>query len=311
MARRRHRTSTKPAFTPESGIPSGKYPSTIVSRSETELILTYEEYIDFCINCQPHPERSGCYQTSRDNGRPQWHGTDNFEHAARLEREGWPEGCQKMANIVAKLDLKQSGDIMVPQPIMDVSGDYVDVATFIQGVPECMVRWEEVETQKRIAKILFNGSVSGGVSVDAIQWKGATVLALIDRLEATGIRVELDIINISVSHRDERDSTLYTVKKAQDSLHIDRLAFHLVNPSSLRRFNFACCENKEPWICERMDYQHGYGSPGNPSPRQRKGYDLIVPELHLCTVDQSIKEIERMFNTVCKVGELVSDEWNS
>jgi hypothetical protein len=251
-------------------------------------------------------ESDGC--TARQTHRSDWFGTDSWEHMTRLATEGWPEGCQQMAEIVQKIDLATAGAVMVPQPVWDVTGDFVDVEAFIKGEPENMVRWEELETQKRVARIAFNISVSGAVSTEAIRWKGATVLALIDRLEAQGIRVELDLAN-PVKNWEKPISThclWYNVKKADQPLHLDRLAFHLVNPSALRRLGFSAESAQPAEIVNRMGFYTGgcYGLPIALKADQTKGYDLVIPEFHLDSVAEAVKQIEEMFETVCQAGSL-------
>jgi hypothetical protein len=231
-------------------------------------------------------------------------GTDSFEHAVKLAEEGWTEGREFMGQIVDKLDHITTKLVTRPETVLDVTGDYVDVAVYLEGIPECMVQWQEVETTKRVARIMVNGSVSSGTSKEVIKWRGATVLALIDRLEAQGIRVELDLIN-NVVRGGHSSTTFVTLKEASEPLHLDRLAFHLAHPSSLRRLMISLKETRGKEEVQCIEYYDGktYGTPSRWIDGKGE-YDLCVPEMNISTIDESVEMIEQMFDVICGVEKI-------
>jgi hypothetical protein len=266
--------------------------------------FTYAEYLDRAINGKPVSgslaETHGRLSRNVTNWS-KFAKTASFEEATKLATEGWSEGREFIGEILSKLDDLNARTVTTPQPFNDVSGDYVDVGAYLEGVPECMIRWAETECQKRVARILFNMAASGGVSNEAIQWRGATTLALIDRLEAQGIRVELDIVFsvFSQSNPDNTTEILVTLKESDEPLHLDRLAFHLAHPSSLRRLSYSLRETFSK-LEVRLFGTHDKKKYGLPRTSKPEGYDLIVPAFALGTMDESISQVESMFTQICE-----------
>jgi hypothetical protein len=268
--------------------------------------LSYSEYLDQAINGQPKEGSPAIHNRKSRQVKPSddcFQGTATWEKAVELATEGWQEGREFIGQIVSQLDNIEARSVTLPQPVNDVTGDYVDIGAYLEGIPENMVRWEEQECPRRVVRILFNMAVSGAVSRDVIRWKGATVLALIDRLEASGVRVELDMVD-STEVKPHKALTFVTLKKAEEPLHLDRLAFHLVHPSSLRRLMFSLKECDPTKEVQRMKTYDGggYGHPyhlTNDDPLIGAPYDLIVPEISIYSIEGAVREIERMFNTIC------------
>jgi hypothetical protein len=265
--------------------------------------LTYSEYLEQALYGEPRGgSKSMGARRSRETGDSGWAGTNTWEEAAKLATEGWPEGREFIGKIVDQIDNVTAKFVTLPAPYNDVSGDYVDVGAYLEGIPENMVRWEEQESPKRVVRILYTAGCSGSVSKEAIRWKGATTLALIDRLEAQGIRVELDVAwsdGDDIKGNEKSIWTTYvTFKSASDALHLDTLAFHLANAASMRRIQFSYRETLSKEEVNKFGF-HSSGGYGYSRRATGEGYDLIIPELYLATVEDSVREIEKMFDVIC------------
>src|SRR5215475_3337893 len=176
---------------------------------------------------------------SRTSGREEWFGTASWQETVDLVERGWPQGRDLMGQILANVEAQTQNEIVKDAFVWDVTGDFVDVGAYCSGEPECMVRTQRKRLAKvRVARLCANLSASGGVSAEVLRWRGACILALVDKLQASGIRAEVDIA-LCQKKNENAIIRLVTVKRAEEPLHLDTLAFHLSNPSSLRRIFFS------------------------------------------------------------------------
>lgn len=272
---------------------------------------SYEQYLQRALSGEPSPYPQS-FRSSReiDSFRTDWTGTESFDAAKRLALEGWPLGRELVGQILTEVESEMESETQVMG--WDVTGDFVDVGAFVSGQPENMMRWEPVPERKRVARILLNMSVSSGVSTKVIRWRGATVMALIDRLEQSGVRIELDMAYACTNHGRSSAVFIANLKRAEEPLHLDLLSFHLTHPSSFRRIFFSFVEQCPKSVIDAFGFKFNgsYGIPEkvNDLIPESEHYDLIIPEMNLCTVEASIAEIEKMFNIINDVKELYHNE---
>ena len=274
---------------------------------------TWEEFVEQALHAKL-PKGSKCQK----NGRTSRDGKDSFygatwAEAVNLFEIGWEEGREFINKIVTDIENSQS-EIFKQRVEWDVQGDAVDVGRFVSGEPECMMKWSKRKTKMRRARILANISVSAGINHTQIRWKGACTLALIDRLESAGIRVELDL-GICYRERgysggeDEIWAETINVKRSDEPLQIDRLAFLLAHPASFRRIMFSYEEasplrtgSGELVANEHCCYgDNYYGTPVTnmaPYVPESDSYDLIVPGIQLADLNSAIAQMEKMFNQI-------------
>jgi hypothetical protein len=111
-------------------------------------------------------------------------------------------------------------------------------------------------TSKPIVRIDYNHWISAHVTVNDMMLRGAAVLSLASRLEAQGISTELRIIGNTRGSKIWRYSIVY--KKAGEYLDIDRAAFAIAHPASMRRLAFALLEQTKEL---EADLKGWYGVP--------------------------------------------------
>ena len=184
--------------------------------------------------------------SSRKKGDREWNGTNTYEEAIVLARSGWTEMRPNVNTLLSEVDAKVR-TMVLDRPVtrFDVTGAYVDVATFITGDPECWVEIveEPMPVNGRVAKLLVQGSASWAVDAKMIQARGAAVCALADALARSGIYLEV-WQEFTVTHRikgkqrQTTDATAICIKAASDPLDIDLLMFPLGHPSMFRRLIF-------------------------------------------------------------------------
>jgi hypothetical protein len=272
--------------------------------------FSYEEYLARALSDKPAPYEAK-HRSSRDSDPfyNRWCGSESFDEARTLALEGWPEGRELVGHILS--DVETQMDVETQQIGWDVTGDFVDVGAYVTGQPENMMRFEPVPERARVARLLMNMSVSSGVTPETIRWRGATLLALIDKLEASGVRVELDMAYCCTRGSQHQGTWLVNLKRAEEPVHLDLMAFHLTHPSSFRRIFFSFVEQCSKEVVNTFGFTSNgsYGTPASinalvPSDQ----YDLIVPHMHLHSVKEAIAQIEAMFSTLCSVKEVTYAE---
>jgi len=208
-------------------------------------------------------------RSSRDKSHDSWAG-GSFDESLRLAKMGWSEGAKA---INAKLDIIRTHipakRMLTEMDNREVGPGTVDLNRYKEGHPQPYVIWKQIEDilaeGEKIVRIIYNGASSSGVSTDAIFTKGAMTIALIDLLERSGKRVELVIADRSNGHSygEQRDMSTYTyVKRANDIMDIDRLAFAMCHGGCFRRLGFSIFEQMPANVRRSCGVPSGgYGRP--------------------------------------------------
>ncbi len=222
-------------------------------------VTTYNTWDQFVRAADNTTDLNPGRNESRNATNPSWYGTTNWQETMDLALRGWPEGLRKIKDQVNILERFMSPRQPRKELVYAVQGPGIlDFNRYQQGRPDSWVVREDVDVQDGqstvIVPLVFNLSTSSGVSPETMFRRGATICALIDILEHSRTRVEV----MAVEHADYGRGT-YTwkviLKKAQDHLDMDRMAFALCNASVLRRLMFSLSEQHVP------NLPLGYGSP--------------------------------------------------
>lgn len=188
--------------------------------------------------------------------------------ALKLAQEGWEAGIK---NIAALAMVVPNNTITTKE--MSVAGDYPDVPRYLAGDPFNMVKRGKQRVPKPAMTIVVNTVASASVKAKAMANYGAAMVALVDRLESRGIRVEL-LGAVSYDNLQRGKATVaWTIKRAEDHLDLASIAFSLAHPACFRRLSFAAIE-RSPRELECWSY----GVPGS----IKASHLLDCPEDALC-----------------------------
>lgn len=204
-----------------------------------------------------------------------WSGTETFEEALKIAREGWPEGRNKALSLSSTLFDKISTLIEKPDLIYDVEGNDYDLGLYLKGEPECWMKYQTqvVEGQgTKIIKLVFNTATSAGVSSRIMIAKGAAIAALTELLEYSGRRVEL----IECTRQSTELEWYVPLKFADQPLDIDRIIFALAHPANYRRIGFSIMEQSEQ-MKKAGHTGDGWGGYGMPMNIDEHGGDIYIP----------------------------------
>lgn len=187
--------------------------------------------------------------SSTDNpASASWDLDAGYDGTVKAMVQGWPEGLEAISADMAALP---SGAVYEKEH--GFAGELPDVPRFLSGDPRCMIHRGKVHKPTQVMSLAVSISCSGATSARAMQLYGAAVSAIIDRLEARHVRVELTACWIS-----GQVGCSWIVKRAEDPLDLNAIAFSLAHPGSYRRIGLAIME-RSPKIHDSP----GYGMPRN------------------------------------------------
>ena len=230
-------------------------------RVKSEWFGSWGEFVDAAESRadQSIPVARGALAKS---GKHDWDFGVGFGGALKLARRGWSDGLVKVRELSAVLERSVDGHVQGRRLEYDVAGDWFDVGRVVAGDPECGVNVRRARVLGPVVRVVVTGGANGSTSGDDIYRRGACVVALVDVLEGQGIRCEvvLGFCNAPMGHGSRRSMHGVALKSSEDALDLDRLAFALCHPATLRRLSFAIREGlPTEW---RRAFEFGVGGYG-------------------------------------------------
>ena len=221
--------------------------------------------------------------------------THNYDEAVKLLGEGWPERANLASQLQAKLSYAMAAADTVSERFhatWDVAGEEPDIGRYLTGEPENMMdyRLEEVPSFGRVASVVVDGCVSGGIDEKHLREIAVMLAALVDSIENTGIRCEM-VIRYRHGRVCEGGSKAceleHWVKKASQPLDLPKVAA-ACHPSAFRRIAFR-------WIECLTEIDSGYGVPLTSKRKHEPGsvaVDMSELVSHVGNEDAILKWIE-------------------
>ena len=145
----------------------------------------------------------------------------------------------------------------------------------------------------RIIRLIVNGTNHAGESADSIYWRGAAAFAITDLAEASGCRVEIELVfRVAGGYPMKTHTLRIMLKRAQDPVTPDTLAFVLCNASSLRRICFGIQETLPTAIRRKFGFGRngslgGYGRPEELPVEERENAIYVPGSLNAFRTAQS------------------------
>ena len=211
-----------------------------------------DSWDDFIIDLKHKPAmKQWLGEQASESGSETFTGSKSFKHSMELAENG----CPVTREAIYKASFKVLSESL---PEFDLSpvGVFPCIPAYSAGVPEDMFTPSEFgnPVPKPIVRIVVNITASCHVDTDDIINRGAAILALIDRVQASGQRVEL-VAEFHSNSRQNSDTYAFsvTVKRPEEHIDLDRIAYAIAHPSMLRRSFFRVMEFTVPY---RVD---GYG----------------------------------------------------
>ena len=212
---------------------------------------------------------------SSTNGSYSFTQTQSYDEATKLLKDGWSSMAQE---ITKKLNVikNQVVNEHVQKILYDVVGFQASVPRYLQGIPTSMVNKKLVPVKQKVITLDKDISYNASIKTEQIIEASVQTLQLIKKIEAQGIRVNLNLV-WGVAAGDTKEVAKVRLKSANERLNISKLSFPLVHPSMLRRLCFRYLE-VAPTVTK--SYTWGYGAPLDGS--QLKTYckdEYVLPRL--------------------------------
>ena len=119
-----------------------------------------------------------------------------------------------------------------------------------------MVNKKMVPIKQKIITVNKSIDYSGKTKADTIIEESIKALQIVKKLEAQGLRVNLNIV-LGTSENTKKFAIKIKIKSANEKLNVSKLAFPLVHPSMLRRLFFRFIE-VYPNITKAFNTNYGY-----------------------------------------------------
>lgn len=166
----------------------------------------------------------------------------SYEKAVNLAKIGWEEGKKSIKNL---LDTKYNinADSVKTKPEYSIAGYQCSVPRYLQGIPTNMINSKRVPAKQKTMTVVKHVGFLGDVSTKTIIDNSAKALAIVQKLEAQGIRCNLDIISPATTSQFLKEERIVTIrvriKNSTEKLNLGVIAFALSHPDMLRRIIFA------------------------------------------------------------------------
>lgn len=228
-------------------------------------------------------------------------GSKSFEHSMELAEHG----CPTTREAIHSASFKVSTD-RLPEWDTAPVGVFPCIPAYAAGVPEDMFTPSEwgMETPKPVVRIVVNITVAAMVDKQYIINRGAAIVQLIDRVQLAGQRVELVAVfhanGRNADHPNDKYEYSVTVKRAEEPVDLDRIAYAIAHPSMLRRSMFRIMEQMVPYRVS------GYGT-ATDFRDSVQGRDLYIESM-LCSSDgyesrdQSKKTVNDLWDKAAKAA---------
>ena len=245
--------------------------------SNTSYIREFDSLNEFesYITNTPLNETFRWQKLSSTTGSYSFTQTQSYEEATKLLKDGWSSMAQE---ITKKLNVikNQVVNEHVQKILYDVVGFQASVPRYLQGIPTSMVNKKLVPVKQKVITLDKDISYNASIKTEQIIEASVQTLQLIKKIEAQGIRVNLNLV-WGVAAGDTKEVAKVRLKSANERLNISKLSFPLVHPSMLRRLCFRYLE-VAPTVTK--SYTWGYGAPLDGS--QLKTYckdEYVLPRL--------------------------------
>lgn len=204
---------------------------------ETWKMVEFDSLVDFYKYIMETPVNKAFKNKSLSSiERGIWSGTNSFDEAVDLFKNGWTVGAQDLTKKLKVAETNQEVQTKY-RDILSMAGYQAIVPLYLQGVPNCMVNKKPIPVKNKVITINKAICSSGSVSSETLMNESIKCFQIIKKIEASGIRINLNLM-ISTGHVCIK----IRLKSASEKLNISKLAFPLVHTAMFRRLYFRFVE---------------------------------------------------------------------
>lgn len=158
----------------------------------------------------------------------------------QLSRAGWQEGAEIIGPMAVTLANETVAFYNQDKTTMDVKGAVVDVAAFLEGVPECMMDFIQEDDSGRSVTLVVDDFIVCFTKAEEIFRRGIGICAAVLGLEAIGVAVTLELRSNMRNHSSDSKfdgktiNTSIVLHRPGQTLDPSRLAVWLCHPGYIR-----------------------------------------------------------------------------
>jgi hypothetical protein len=183
-----------------------------------------------------------------------------YEDGMRNASLGWSKGWEIAQKTSTQFRIDLADTTLRKDTVQSYHGQSVNMSRFLMGDPRCMrySKRKQLKKRGRIVKLFVHSGMLANVNHDQIINRGASILALVNALEGTGYRVEIEagFLAMGTGSASNYSDYRFKLKDAEETLDQDKLGFALVSPSMHRIVGFRVREQ------ESNEWHEGYNTFG-------------------------------------------------
>ncbi|MDD4804575.1 MAG: hypothetical protein PHN69_05315 [Candidatus Pacebacteria bacterium] len=265
----------------------------ITNKTEVIEFDSLKEFYDYCVST-PFNEAFCWAEHHSVSGNKHFTQTENFQEAVELFKNGWSDMATKLVQRLKVIE-NQVQPNMKPKNVMSMAGYQAIVPVYLNNQPNAMLAKKNVPVKQKVITVNKSIDYNGAVKADTIVEESIKAMQVVKKLEAQGLRVNLNIVLGSAAGYPEKQFILkIRIKSANERLNVSKLAFPLVHPSMLRRLFFRFAEVYPKFT---KSFVHGYGRPATSSElRDMFKGEYLLPNFIKKDVNQinSVNDLENI-----------------
>lgn len=170
-------------------------------------------------------------------GDKDWTGVASWTQATELAETGWSAGLEQIYDAGQQMAPSAPATLNGLEIRHDVQGLEPDVCRYLQGDPESMLDYN-ISQAPDIISLIVPINYMAGTTPRELANRGAAIAALVDHLEQTNRRVEIHAAMLNRGGSATLTSWSWILKRAQDPLCLEELAFWFMHRAALRCIGF-------------------------------------------------------------------------
>lgn len=199
-------------------------------------------------------------QNSSKSGDYSFTGSNSYEEAVTLFREGYKEILPKIMSKMKKMEKDLSSDFQFTKKIRpqnSIEGVVPNVPNAILGLPQSMIDMKRFPQKQKTLNIIYEMGANCGTDKELFIDAGVVLLTVIKILETRRISVKLTLGFMAGTADKQGNFPTVDLKDYGQRLDLQKLCFPLAHPSMFRRIGFKWLETN-PDITDGS-FAFGYG----------------------------------------------------
>lgn len=212
------------------------------------------EMQDFIRDNEPMPVNVENGRVFSQAGNYAFTGTENYAEADEMITAGYDEGVKALKAVTAdKTPQRASYDIYKSQ-----IGFLPSVGDVVAGNPVNMYNVRKsVRATTKVVDVVIDNNYGCDATTEEIERNSVEITTAVLRLEKSGYRVGLHILNGGSHYNNDDTYFIVTLKKSNQAVDLQRISYPILHPSFFRRHCFAVFErlNKLTPGLARIDHE--------------------------------------------------------